>query len=370
MSPLSAAQCFAEPKDAMSYLEWVLEESVHRGASDIHYERSESSLFVRIRVAGVMHSLPAPARGWALPVLATLKLLADLDSTEVRVPQEGVIRKILCGRRVEFRVSVLPTQYGESVVLRVLDAHAEHWSLKHLNMPTDVYASIEALAEKKYGLFVVTGPTGSGKTTTLYSILRSMDEEHRKLITVEDPIECVIAGATQVAVRHDLGLNFARCIRSFLRHDPDVIMVGEIRDPETAQVAVQASLTGHMVLTTLHASNTIAVPNRLIDLGVDPHLVAASLIGVLAQRLVRTRCPACSGSAQSCARCGDSGYDGRSGLFEYLAVDDIIRCLIIDCVPSAHIRSAATNMVSLRDAGERLVEAGITTRQEIARVLG
>lgn len=373
MSGLGTSIGLAEPLDAISYLENVLTLSVERGASDVHFERSEAKLFVRIRVDGVMHALSAPSQSWVRPVLASLKLLAKMDSTEIRSPQEGVIRKYICGRGVEFRVSVLPTQHGESVVLRVLDGYYKNWDLRDLDMPPDIYECLQSLAHKSHGLFLVAGPTGSGKTTTLYSLLRTMNELHRKLITVEDPVECVIPGVTQVPVRHDQELGFARCIRSFLRHDPDVIMVGEIRDVETAQVAVQASLTGHMVLSTLHAADASGVPNRLVDLGVEPHLVAASLVGVLAQRLVRTCCATCHGCGETksqCQSCGGGGYAGRSGLFEYLPVDDRVRSLIIDCASSSQIRNALVGMRSLRQEGARLVSEGRATDKEIMKVLG
>jgi len=373
MSGVGISIGLTEPLDAISYLENVLTLSVQRGASDVHFERSEANLFVRMRVDGMMHTLRAPNQSWVRPVLASLKLLAEIDSTEIRSPQEGVIRKHLCGRGIEFRVSVLPTQHGESVVLRVLDGHYKNWDLQDLDMPPEIYECLQSLAHKSHGLFLVAGPTGSGKTTTLYSLLRTMNESHRKLITVEDPVECVIPGVTQVPVRHDQGLGFARCIRSFLRHDPDVIMVGEIRDAETAQVAVQASLTGHMVLSTLHAADASGVPNRLMDLGVEPHLVAASLVGVLAQRLVRTCCVACNGCGEirsQCQSCGGSGYAGRSGLFEYLPVDDRVRSLIIDCVSSSQIRNALIGMRSLRQEGARLVSEGRVSDEEIMKVLG
>lgn len=373
MRPAGISMELPEPRDAGSYVEAVLAISVKRGASDIHFERSGARIFVRIRVDGVMYALGAPSPCWVRPVLASLKLLAEIDATEIRSPQEGVIRKHMQGRGVEFRVSVLPTQHGESVVLRVLDGHYKSWELQDLDMPSAIYACLQSLAHQSHGLFLVAGPTGSGKTTTLYSLLRTMNELHRKLITVEDPVECVIPGVTQVPVRHDQELGFARCIRSFLRHDPDVIMVGEIRDAETAQVAVQAALTGHMVLSTLHAVDASSVPNRLTDLGVEPHLVAASLVGVLAQRLVRACCTACHGCGEStsqCLSCDGSGYAGRLGLFEYLPVDDHVRSLLIDCVSSSQIRNALAGMRSLRQEGERLVSEGRVTDKEIIKVLG
>lgn len=228
--------------DANAYLEWVLDISVGRGASDIHFERTGDVLMVRMRVDGVMFALKVPDSSCVLPVLASLKLLAGLDSTEVRSPQEGVIRKVVRERMVEFRVSVLPTQHGESVVLRVLDGRYRNWHLQDLDLPEAVQQSLQIFTQRAHGLLLVTGPTGSGKTTTLYSLLRTMHAPNSKLITVEDPVECVIPGVTQVAVRHDQGLGFARCVRSFLRHDPDVIMVGEIRDSETAHVADRKSV--------------------------------------------------------------------------------------------------------------------------------
>jgi type IV pilus assembly protein PilB len=375
------------------YVNDVLEQAVRERASDIHFEPFERECRVRCRIDGALREWPPPPAALALPVTSRLKVLANLDIAERRVPQDGRIRFAFGGREVDLRLSTLPTQFGESVVLRVLDGErAAGIGLDTLGMAPAVLAELRATIRRPSGIVVVTGPTGSGKTTTLYAALREINEAGAKLLTVEDPVEYELEGVMQVAVNPAAGLTFAAALRSFLRQDPDVVMVGEIRDLETAHVAIQAALTGHLVLTTLHTNDAAGAVTRLTDLGVEPYLVAASLEAVLAQRLVRCICPECryeqlpdaetlarlapkGGSlagmpfsvGAGCPNCQGSGYRGRMGLFELLRVDDGIRDLISRGAGTQEIRdlARARGMRTLRDGGLAAIAARATTAEEV-----
>ncbi|MBK8476882.1 MAG: type II/IV secretion system protein [Opitutaceae bacterium] len=372
----------------------VLEEAIRERASDIHFEPFERELRIRCRIDGVLREWPSPPPALVLPVASRLKVIANLDIAERRVPQDGRIKLTLAGRPVDLRVSTLPTQFGESVVLRVLDRENAGLSLDRVGLPAAELAGLRAAIRRPSGIIVVTGPTGSGKTTTLYSCLREINESGAKLLTVEDPIEYEIEGLLQVAVNPAAGLTFATALRSFLRQDPDVVMVGEIRDLETAQVAIQAALTGHLVLTTLHTNDAAGAVARLVDLGVEPFLVAAALEVVVAQRLVRRICTDCcceqvppaetrerltpvggtlAGMSfyvgAGCPSCQGSGYRGRLGLFELLTVTDELRERIARRAGTLELRDCAQRqgMRTLRDAGMAALAARATTPEEVLK---
>jgi len=372
----------------------VLAQAVRDRASDVHFEPFENNFRVRSRVDGVLREVVPVPRALALPVTARLKVIANLNVAERRLPQDGRIQLTIGGRPVDLRISTLPTQFGESVVLRVLDQSAVALDLAHLAMPEPVRRGVEAVIQRPNGIFVVTGPTGSGKTTTLYSCLREIHRPESKVLTAEDPVEFEIEGIMQVPVNPVAGLTFAAALRAFLRQDPDVIMVGEIRDTETAQIAIQAALTGHLVLSTLHTNDAPGTITRLVDMGIEPFLIASTLEAVLAQRLVRRICPGCrepvalpaellaqlriSGREEDarscqrgrgCDRCGGSGYKGRLGIFELLTMTEALRELITARAPTFRLReqALADGMVSLREAGLAAVRAGLTTAEEILR---
>jgi len=376
------------------FVNLVLGQAVQDHASDIHFEPFEDEFKIRYRVDGVLYEMTPPPKSLALPITSRLKVLANLNIAERRLPQDGRMRLTLAERTVDLRVSTLPTQFGESVVLRVLDQSAVQLALGQLGLPADILRKIEEVIRRPNGIFIVTGPTGSGKTTTLYSALRAINTPDRKLLTVEDPVEYEIDGLMQVPVNPAAGLTFASALRSFLRQDPDGIMVGEIRDLETAQVAVQASLTGHLVFSTLHTNDAASSITRLIDLGVEPFLVASALEAVLAQRLVRRVCLQCRTAYQpskellgqlglgpedvrgrsffrgdGCAHCHRTGYRGRLGIYEWLPVTEAIRELVARRAPASEIRRKAIDlgMRALRDDGLRAVFEGETTIEEVAR---
>jgi type IV pilus assembly protein PilB len=335
-----------------------------------------------------------PPRSLALPVTSRIKVLANLNIAERRVPQDGRMKLTISGRAVDLRVSTLPTQFGESVVLRVLDQSATQLSISDLGMPEKIVEGVTEIVRRPNGIFVVTGPTGCGKTTTLYSALRLINTPDLKLLTAEDPVEYEIDGIVQVPVTPSVGLTFSATLRSFLRQDPDVIMVGEIRDLETAQIAVQASLTGHLVLSTLHTNDAAGAVTRLVDMGIEPFLIASTLEAVLAQRLVRRVCLQCrrSGeaaaeildqlgireervkdrkvfSAVGCSHCGQTGYRGRTGIYEWLRLTESIRDLVLSRSPSLVIRQKAIEqgMQTLRESGVQLVLEGATTVDEVVK---
>jgi type IV pilus assembly protein PilB len=376
------------------FVNLVLARAIRDGASDIHFEPFEREFRIRCRVDGLLRELPPPPAQLARPVVSRLKVLANLNIAEHRFPQDGRIRLKLAGRAVDLRISTLPTQFGESVVLRILDQSAALLDLERLGLPAPIEASVREVIRRPNGIFIVTGPTGSGKTTTLYSCLKILNTPDVKILTVEDPVEYEIDGLLQVPVDHAAGLNFERALRTFLRQDPDIVMVGEIRDPDTARIAVQAALTGHLVLSTLHTNDAAGAITRLMDMGVEPFLLASSVEAVLAQRLVRCICPECKTGCSppaaalrqagleggvatgrrfyrgaGCTACEQTGYKGRIGIFELLSVGDELRELIATGVPLAQLRRAALRrgMTTLRDAGLHAVFKGETTLDEIVR---
>ncbi len=369
----------------------LLGTAVRERASDLHLEVFDGELRVRMRVDGAFIRLEDPARSLAGPMMSRVKVLAGLDIAETRRPQDGRIRVQSAGRPVDLRVSTLPTHGGESVVVRILDAPAQGRRLADLGLSSAALAGIERVLVRPQGLLAVTGPTGSGKTTTLYGVLDRLKTPGRKLITVEDPVEYEVDGITQIALAPAVGLTFAAAVRAFLRHDPDVIMVGEIRDEATARVAVQAALTGHLVLTTLHAGDSVGVIARLVDMGIEPYLIAAALQGVVAQRLVPRICQDCrepvavepaargdegleshalSYRGRGCAQCEQRGYRGRVGIYEWMEVNDALREAISDQRPPSALRAAAraAGLSALDDDAGRLVRLGHATWQDVRRV--
>ncbi|MBI3778757.1 MAG: type II secretion system ATPase GspE [Gammaproteobacteria bacterium] len=373
----------------------LLTQAVREGASDIHIEPFETRSVVRYRIDGVLRDIVEPQRALHGVIVSRVKIMASLDIAEKRMPQDGRITLRLAGRPVDVRVSTVPTGHGERVVLRLLDKQAGRLNLTGLGMADDTLKTLVGLINQPHGIILVTGPTGSGKTTTLYAALGKLDSTQHNIMTVEDPIEYDLDGVGQIQVNPKIELTFARALRSILRQDPDIIMIGEIRDLETAQIAVQASLTGHLVLATLHTNDAVGAVTRLVDMGVEPFLVASSLIGVLAQRLVRKICPACrqtrapdaaelrlltvNGSEPrslpiyvpvGCAACANTGYQGRTGIYELLTVDDSLRSLIHDGASEGKLRDYARTrgMHTIRDDGLRWVRAGATSLEEVLRV--
>ena len=376
------------------FVDLVLQEGVKAKASDIHFEPFEHEFRIRLRIDGSLYEMAPPPKNLASAVIARVKVLSSLNIAERRVPQDGRIKTTISGRQIDLRVSTLPTQFGESVVLRILDKTVVNLSLEALSMQDDIKEGIRAMVGRPNGIFIVTGPTGSGKTTTLYSALREVNTEDVKILTAEDPVEYEVEGIMQVPINHQVGLTFAAALRSFLRQDPDTIMVGEIRDLETAQIAVQASLTGHVVLSTLHTNDAPGAVTRLIDMGLEPFLISASLEGVLAQRLLRRVCKTCRTAyepdkdvinmldvdaleiankqfyyGKGCADCSRSGYKGRQGLFELMTINDQLRALITQKSPTLVLKQKAieTGMRPLREDGLRCIFDGHTSIEEVLK---
>lgn len=376
------------------FVNLVLQQAIKDKASDVHFEPFEDQFRIRYRIDGALYEMAPPPKNLAVPVTSRIKVLSNMNISETRIPQDGRIKMTIAGRPVDLRVSTLPTQFGESVVLRVLDKSVVNLDLEALSLPDDILQTIRDLVDRPNGIFIVTGPTGSGKTTTLYSALREVNTVETKILTAEDPVEYEIDGIMQVAVNHQVGLDFARALRAFLRQDPDKIMVGEIRDLETAQIAVQASLTGHVVLSTLHTNDAPGAVTRLIDMGLEPFLISASLEAILAQRLVRRICRTCRTAYEpghdliellgvdpleiadkdfyygdGCAECSNTGYRGRIGLFEMIVVSDAIRELINRRAPTLTIKQKALEqgMRSLRDDGLRAIFDGNSTIEEVLK---
>ncbi|MDD0839063.1 ATPase, T2SS/T4P/T4SS family [Curvibacter sp. HBC61] len=371
MQELPAVEDLLETADdapIIRMLNALLTQAARDGASDIHIEPYERHSSVRFRVDGTLREVVTPNRALHAALISRLKIMADLDISEKRLPQDGRISLRLGTRAIDVRVSTLPSAHGERAVLRLLDKSESKLSLESVGMQGDVLARFERLIGQPHGIILVTGPTGSGKTTTLYSALQRLDATQSNIMTVEDPIEYELAGVGQTQVNAKIDLTFAKALRAILRQDPDVIMIGEIRDFETAQIAIQASLTGHLVLATLHTNDSASAITRLTDMGVEPFLLSSSLLGVLAQRLVRKYCSHCHGTG--CEHCGQTGYAGRTGVFELLVTDEAIRAQIHGQAAEADIRDAAlaAGMTLMRDDGERLIAAGITSREEVLRV--
>jgi general secretion pathway protein E len=371
MQELPAIEDLLETSDdapIIRMLNALLTQAARDGASDIHIEPYERHSTVRFRVDGTLREVVQPNRALHAALISRLKIMADLDIAERRLPQDGRISLRIGTRAVDVRVSTLPSAHGERAVLRLLDKSEGKLSLEALGMQGEVLARFQHLIAQPHGIILVTGPTGSGKTTTLYAALGQLDATRSNIMTVEDPIEYELAGVGQTQVNAKIELTFAKALRAILRQDPDVIMIGEIRDFETAQIAIQASLTGHLVLATLHTNDASSAVTRLTDMGVEPFLLSSSLLGVLAQRLVRKLCLSCHGAG--CDQCGQTGYAGRRGVYELLVTDDAIRAQIHNRAAEADIRRAAlaAGMTLMREDGERLVQLGVTSREELLRV--
>ncbi len=376
------------------FVNLVLAQAIRDQASDIHFEPFEHEFKIRYRIDGALYDMTPPPRQLALPITSRIKVLANLNIAERRIAQDGRIKITLAGRAVDLRVSTLPTQFGESVVLRVLDQSSVQLDLSQLGLPERIQIKIDEIIRRPNGIFIVTGPTGSGKTTTLYSGLRAINTTELKILTAEDPVEYEIDGIMQVPVNAQIGLTFAAALRSFLRQDPDVIMVGEIRDLDTAQLSIKASLTGQLFLSTLHTNDATGAITRLIDMGVEPFLIASTLEAVLAQRLVRRICPQCRTAYQpddalllqagielksvgdrpfyrgkGCVHCHETGYHGRHGIFEFLPMSETIRELTLTRAPTLQLRQVAIaqGMRTLRDDGLRAVLDGETSLEEILK---
>ncbi len=376
------------------YVDLVMQQAIMDRASDIHFEPFEHDFKIRYRVDGALYEMAPPPRHLASSIISRVKVMSNLNIAERRLPQDGRIQREVGGRAVDMRVSTLPTQFGESVVLRVLDRSSVNLSLEALGLPKNLHNYLLRTIELPNGIFIVTGPTGSGKTTTLYACLEKINSIDSKVLTAEDPVEFDIDGIIQVPVNEGIGLTFARVLRAFLRQDPDRIMVGETRDVETAQIAIQASLTGHLVLTTLHTNDAPGAVTRLIDMGVEPFMISASLEGVLGQRLIRKICSQCRtpyepteavldqlglspheiGDRQfyygaGCANCNSTGYRGRKGIYELLDVNEPIRELINQRAPGVVLKQKAIElgMTTLRDDGLRLIYDGETSIEEVLK---
>ena len=371
MQALPAVEDLLEASDdapIIRMLNALLTQAARDGASDIHIEPYERHSSVRFRVDGTLREVVQPNRALHAALISRLKIMAELDIAEKRLPQDGRISLRLGTRAVDVRVSTLPSAHGERAVLRLLDKSEARLTLEAIGMQGAVLQKVDQLIAQPHGILLVTGPTGSGKTTTLYAALQRLDATRNNIMTVEDPIEYELAGVGQTQVNAKIDLTFAKALRAILRQDPDVIMIGEIRDFETAQIAIQASLTGHLVLATLHTNDATSAITRLTDMGVEPFLLSSSLLGVLAQRLVRKTCTTCHG--EGCEACGHTGYAGRTGIFELLVANDAIRAQIHSQAAEADIRASAQaqGMVLMREDGQRLVKAGITSAAELLRV--
>lgn len=376
------------------YVDLVLYQAIKEKASDIHFEPFEDDFKIRYRVDGALYEMAPPPAHLALPILSRVKVMANMNIAERRVPQDGRIVKQVGEKQVDMRVSSLPTIYGESIVLRVLDRASVNLSLDNLGLPNHIYDYIADTIEKPNGIFIVTGPTGAGKTTTLYAALRRINTIDSKLLTAEDPVEYDIDGIVQIPINEAIGLTFPRVLRAFLRQDPDRIMVGEMRDKDTAAIGIQAALTGHLVLSTLHTNDAPGAVTRLLDMGCEPFLVAASLEGVLAQRLVRSICKDCKAAYEpteaiisqlgvsahelgdkefhtgaGCDVCGQTGYRGRQGLYELLDINDTLRELITSRAPTVVLKQKAVElgMNTLREDGLRNIYMGNTTIEEVLK---
>lgn len=397
----SLAESFPETEDLMDQVDEapiirlinaILTEAVREGSSDIHIETFEKRLSIRFRVDGVLREVVQPRRALAPLLVSRIKVMARMDIAEKRLPQDGRISLRVAGREVDLRVSTIPANHGERVVLRILDKQAGRLDLAHLGLSPDDHAKLKDLISRPHGIILVTGPTGSGKTTSLYAALQTLNSQFRNIMTVEDPIEYSLPGIGQTQVNSKVEMTFARGLRAILRQDPDVVMIGEIRDLETAEIAVQASLTGHLVLSTLHTNSAVGAVTRLQDMGIEPFLLASSLIGLVSQRLVRTLCNDCKVAhnpdsserellglsadepyeifrANGCSACKSTGFKGRIGVYEFLRVDDGMRQLIHKQVGDLELDLYARKSAhSILDDGKVKVLAGVTTIEEVLRV--
>ncbi len=387
-------QELAAQAPVVKLLNLILLEAIKDRASDIHFEPFENDFKIRYRVDGVLYDVLSPPKNLSLAISSRIKVMSNLDIAERRLPQDGRIMISIEGKSVDLRVSTLPTIFGESIVMRVLDRSVVSLSLDQLGMYDDMKSVLKRLIERPNGIILTTGPTGCGKTTTLYSCLREVNKIDVKIITTEDPVEYDIPGIVQVPIRPKINLNFATCLRHILRQDPDIIMVGEIRDAETAQIAIQSSLTGHLVLSTLHTNDAPSTVTRLINMGIEPFLITSTLEAIIAQRLVRTICKNCRERytpdkklieelgltekdakektfyrGRGCAQCNKTGYKGRTGIYELMIISDAMKPLIMDKVQTSILRDQARKegMVMLREDGLRKIYDGRTTIEEVVR---
>ncbi len=391
---LDGAEALADSAPVRKLLNLVLLLAIKDHASDIHFEPFEDEFRIRIKAEGVLYEMVPPPRHLAFAITTRIKVMANLDIAERRLPQDGRIELMVGGHQVDLRVSVLPTMFGESVVMRILDRSVVSLSLTKVGMDEVTMANFRQIMKRPNGIVLVTGPTGSGKTTTLYSALSEMNEISEKLITTEDPVEYDIDGIVQIQIDHDIGVTFASCLRAILRQDPDIILVGEIRDLETAEIAVQASLTGHLVFSTLHTNDAPSTITRMKDMGIPTFLITATVEAILAQRLVRRICTKCREESdppmeilvdlgvtdetrgqykfyrgKGCDNCNNTGYKGRIGLFELMVMNDDLRDMIMQNCTSDELRTKAVSygMITLRDYGKQFVFDGFTTAEEIVR---
>jgi general secretion pathway protein E len=373
----------------------IISKAIDIKASDIHFEPYENQFRIRYRVDGVLHDVEAPPKRLQSAIISRVKIMAKLNIAERRLPQDGRIMVRVKGKEIDFRVSTVPTIHGESVVLRILDKSSIVLDIEKLGFPADILTDFDQAIRKPHGIILVTGPTGSGKTTTLYCALEKINSPDKKIVTVEDPVEYQLRGVNQIQVKPGIGLSFASSLRSIVRQDPDVILIGEIRDAETADIAIHAALTGHLVFSTLHTNDAASAITRLIDMGIEDYLLSSTLIGILAQRLVRVTCPHCKASyvpqdsflkemgvprealsamnvveAKGCMECNFTGYKGRMGIFEYLKVTDEIKGLVLERKDSQMLKevSRKKGMRTLREDGWLRVRDGTTTIQELLRV--
>lgn len=370
----------------------ILLEAIQQGASDIHFEPMEASLSVRYRIDGVLQLRHTPPKEYQSQLLARIKVMSRLDIAEQRLPQDGRIKLRIGGRQIDFRVSTIPVVYGERIVLRILDKSNVLLGLNKIGMRPEILEKFKNLINLSEGIVLVTGPTGSGKTTTLYSALAEINSSHTNIMTIEDPVEYKLQAMAQIGVNPKINLNFSTGLRHILRQDPDVIMIGEIRDRETAEIAIQAALTGHLVLTTLHTNDAPSALTRLVDMGIEPYLLSSSVIGVLGQRLVRQICPKCKTSyhptevelhnldinepvdalcfGKGCSDCYETGYKGRLGIYELMVMSGPLRRKLIETVDSSSLQKVALEegMRTLRQDGGVLVAKGLTTTAEVMRV--
>jgi len=384
----------AESAPVKKLLNLVLLQAIKDKASDIHFEPFEDEFKMRYRIDGVLYEMVPPPKHVAVALSSRIKVMANLDIAERRLPQDGRIPLVVGGNPIDLRVSVLPTMFGESIVLRILDRTQVDLKLDKLGLVEEDLNKVEQLVHKPNGIVIVTGPTGCGKTTTLYSALKDLNDNETKVITTEDPVEYDIDGLIQCQMNEDIGLTFAKCLRSILRQDPDVVMVGEIRDLETAEIAIQASLTGHLVLSTVHTNDAPSTIARLVDLGLETFLITATLEGVVAQRLVRKICTSCRAEfepteemlmeigvtseevgnkkfyyGKGCKNCNNTGYRGRIGLYEIMVLNDELREMIMNKASTNVLRDAArrNGMITLRENGLSIIYNGVTTIEEVAR---
>jgi len=389
-----ALEAMASNAPIVRFVDVILYQAVKDLASDVHFEPFADEFRIRYRIDGALYEMAPPPRHLAIPVISRIKVLSNLNIAERRIPQDGRIEMRIGGKPIDLRVSTLPTQYGESVVLRVLDRSVVDLNLDKLGMPEDVLRDVREVIHRPNGIIIVTGPTGCGKTTTLYSGLKEINTIGEKLLTAEDPVEYDLEGIMQVGVRESVGMTFGRALRAFLRQDPDRIMVGEVRDLETASMAIQAALTGHLVLSTLHTNDAPGAVTRLIDMGVEPFLISSTIAGVLGQRLIRRICTNCKTEyepkeeeleflalrkeammdhkffyGKGCEQCNNTGYRGRTGLYEFLKMSPEVEAMINKRMPTSSIRAKAIEegMVGMRDNGVRCVLDGITTAEEVLK---